>query len=345
MSNRGGGGPKFSMDKIAGAIAKAAVQSAKQSTASKAGKQQSKGRNNRGNPQRQALAMGALLRSLPKTIAPKEQRIPQALTNLYMAPRGHGYYDSFVMNPDSAILSSAVGPVTTVQGTARALITGNERIVAGISSVNPGTTEYAVPECSSAMIMFNPGSSDDVVGYILRPQVVTGSIDSTTGTGRQYVQRTPITLMQFAQSDGFGPTAVSQYYAAPAIDAPDIATTDHPVDFGRPTMRTESIPLRGSIRIRNITENFNVGGVVRVLRYNGGLNLAPDAHVGPAEVLSDGHPPSNGPYVLDPNVGQWDPSAQMLASTYHTVAEMVRNAKRTRHYIGKELQESHQANT
>ena len=254
------------------------------------------------------LELNAMLKSIPKTIAPKEQRLRQSLTNQYIAPRGRGYYDAFAVIPEASVLSSAEGPVTTVQGIGRSLVAGISNVVLSLPT-NGGEVTKTI-STNSRMILFNPGASDGTIAWVLTP--------TSNGT----VSKDPILASQLSVTDGFGPTSVNAFYDLDHVGNPSALS-----ESGSPAMRTESIPLRGSLRIRNITENYSVGGLVRVLRYNGGL------------ILPDG---ANDAAVGD---SSWDPTSPVTAQTYVTLAHMVRNAVRTRHYSGKELQESHQVNT
>lgn len=235
------------------------------------------------------LALLAALKSIPKTIAPKHERLAQSLTNLYIAPRGHGYYDAFATSPDAATLSATVGPVTPVQGTGRQLVAGQDPSV------------FNGHQSNSRVILFNPGSSDSIVGWVM-----SASASSPTGVTTQEIFSTHFLDM--------GPTKTDAYTDANFVDGDDNAT-------GTVSMRVESIPLRGSLRLRNITEALSVGGVVRVLRYNGGLNFGEDPH-GPT----------------------WTPGQYPTRANYDTIVEMVRNSARTRHFSGRELQEGHQVN-
>ena len=288
------------------AVAQAAARSAQGNQArGNQSQQRAKIRQN-ASAQRQMLEFNAMLKSIPKTIAPKEQRLRQSLTNQYIAPRGQGYYDAFAVIPEASVLSSAVGPVTTVQGIGRSLVAGISNVVLSLPTGAGEVTKTV--STNSRMIFFNPGASDGTIAWVLTP------------TSDGIISKDPIYASQLSVTDGFGPTHPGSFNHELGY------TADGPAVREGPAMRTESIPLRGSLRIRNITENYSVGGLVRVLRCNGGLTLADDVEA------------ASGVY-------SWNPVGPTTAPTYMALAHMVRNAVRTRHYSGKELQESHQVNT
>ena len=72
------------------------------------------------------------------------------------------------------------------------------------------------------------------------------------------------------QYNQLGPTVA---YNDSASDHAGLANQTDAHGASQPRGRIESIPLRGSVRIRNITEPLAVGSLVRILRYNGGLKL------------------------------------------------------------------------
>jgi hypothetical protein len=94
-----------------------------------------------------------------------------------------------------------------------------------------------------------------------------------------------------------------------------------PID-GEPSARVESIPLRGSVRLRNITEHFQVGGEVRVLRYNGGLSLKSDSE----PLIANGF-------------------VNMTPKEFLLICDMMRQTKRATTLGAEELRKTHQFNT
>jgi hypothetical protein len=171
---------------------------------------------------------------------------------------------------------------------------------------------------NTTLIVLNGGSSDNVLGRIYHLQ------SNSTGTDL-VVATQEITAPQFSE---LGPTRLfaqamtgvhSQHpgmFLAPNVDG-DWTTTQGA------TGRIESIPLRLSARIKNITENFSTGGEVRFLRYNGGLNV--------------------GHEETDDGVGKI--VDVMDAPTYLEIVNMLKNTKRSTPLGGKDLSTPHQVNT
>ena len=277
------------------ALAKQAVDAALRGVARNTTRQRRAGPTpQRRQANRRQMAAAAAMRSIPRTVATKEERFRNALSNLAFAPRGHGYYDAFAMQPEATIIASAVGPVTPVQGIGR-------KGIPGLAVVTQPSGDGDVTT-NSRLIIFNPGSSTGVVGRIYTP--LATAIDVAE-----------ISCPQFSDAYGFGPARTDPERVEDHYDGAEW-------DQQGPAGRVESIPLRGSLRIRNVTEALAVGGTVRVLRYNGGLNLA-----------------------IDVAGGEHDPNSYVPISAYRDVCDMIRNAARTRHYSGEELRTSHQVNT
>lgn len=287
-----------------------------------------------------AMQQQATVKSIPRTVAPKAQRLQGALTNLALAPRGHGYYDAFVNAPEATILANAVGPVTPLQGIGRALVAGTGNFDFSVPDVPVRAEVEALVNTTvttnSKLIIFNPGSSDDVVAWILKP--------SAGGVIEREVVRSPQftgTLGPASDKVGYVSKPYGNLHWAdhPPLVTESLQHPEHQAGSGGltgfagnyPSMRTESIPLRGSLRIRNVTQALNVGGTVRILRYNGGLAFNMVEQV---------------PNSVDANQqavqGTAPPDVDL--GFYFWVCSMVRNAARTRHYGGSELCETHQVN-
>jgi hypothetical protein len=266
---------------------------------------------------------------------------------MVFAPRGQGYYDAFIQQPDSAILSAAVGPVTAVSGAGRESIPA--RLPASTTAgefmfTRPGITfgvqnagdQIDVSRDNSTMILLNPGASGDVVGWICHPVV--------SSPGTMTIMTTPITVPQFQD---FGPTVSigmrppNSHSGHPqhldrAGDATASAYAHTPTDGVGPAGRVENIPLRLSMQIRNTTAALDVGGMVRVLRYNGGLSLvaSEDRGVGGVPLSHAGATNTTPPPI----------SGQVDLEQYQLLKDMVRKATRTRHLSGSELCTPFQSN-
>lgn len=218
--------------------------------------------NQRGAGRRQAtrnqraLARGAMLRSIPRgPVQPKDARFRGgAMTNQYFAPRGQGYYDAFASTPDAAILSTAVGPCTPIEGFARTILPGGGGVTDLPYQVVTGSSTLAANVTTNArLLVFNVGSSDSQLG---------ASFELYDNGGTAAVRVEPILASAFAELGPAFTNTTSDYdHLRGDVFDRDVA------------MRIESIPLRGSLRLRNITERYSVGGEVRIMRYNGGLSL------------------------------------------------------------------------
>jgi len=252
----------------------------------------------------------ANLRSIPKGPALKKADMFSrgGLKSMQFAPRGHGYYDAFVMTPDSACVSATTGPATCVSGFSSDVVPGGSNVtgsydVASSSGVTISTTYMG----NASLVIFNPGSSDNVIARIYKVK------RDSTPTG-VVVDVTDVTAAQF---DELGPAQGNPKHVIANYDG-DASTLN--LD---PTRRTESIPLRGSVRIRNITEALSVGGTVRALRYNGGLQLNADT----ASNVED------------------QPGINHSVQAFVQLCSMVRDSPRTKIFNGDELRKSHQSNT
>lgn len=253
----------------------------------------------------QALRAGASLKSIPKGNPQKKQDLftRGALRTPQFAPRGHGYYDAFAMTPDSACVSATTGPATVISGYSSDTIAGGPNVSGNYAVAGTGGTLSTSHTGNAILILFNPGSSNDVIAKVM-------SLTAGTGGNLEVITR-HIAASQFAE---LGPVQASATTDANHVDG-DPATADT-----RPTRRVESIPLRGSVRIRNVTEALSVGGTVRALRYNGGITLASD------------EPGGGDALAPDP-------------AMFLQLCAMIRDSPRTRIYNGDELRRSHQSNT
>lgn len=247
------------------------------------------------------------LRSIPRALVDKEMMMsrgtPSRLTTF--AQRGQGHYDAYVQSPDSMVLGAQVGPCTPVEGFARFTFPGS----AGVEDktyyrVTGNALPTAQLTSNAQLVVFNPGSStaDVACAYSL--------VDSATA-GYAHVLKQTISCAAFSD---FGPVHNNLAHDVDVHDPAHSTIMD-------PTGRIESIPIRGSMRIRNITENFSVGGEVRIMRFNGGLNIGHDVD------------------------GNTDLSDHMGVAEFLSICDMMRESKRAHTFDAAELRESHQVNT
>lgn len=258
------------------------------------------------------LAQRAQLRSIPKTLVNKELMLasgtPSKLTAF--AQRGQGTYDAYAKTPESAVLAAQVGPCTPVEGYARLSLPGSAGVSDKTYNLSTGSASSELGQITSnaQLVVFNPGSSDSVIAksYHLKP--------SATNSSYAEVESSPVSCAAFSE---MGPVVTYSY---------EWTAGDHydgdPNTPAHPTGRVESIPIRGSMRIRNITENFSVGGEVRIMRFNGGLNLAYDT-------------PDNA------SVNQ----TQMGVAEFISICDMMRESKRAHTFDAAELRTTHQVNS
>lgn len=242
----------------------------------------------------------ASMRSIPKQLQSQQNLFTKgAMKNFQFAPRGHGYYDAFVQTPETAVVSSTVGPATLVSGYSSDTIIGNAMVTGSHTLTAGGTANHTG---NSTLVVFNPGSSDHTIAHVFQiaqdgPNLV--------------VSEQKITCAQFQE---FGPTITQHAHPIANLDG------NYDVAHPSPARRIESIPLRGSLRMRNISAALEVGGLIRVMRYNGGLALNRD---------EDG--------------GSDNPSVPVLENILQ-ISEMIRDCDRTMTFSGHEMCKIQQSN-
>lgn len=303
--------------------------------------------------------INASLRSIPRVVAPKPQRFARGApqSSVAFAARGHGYYDAFVNRAEALILGSQVGPSTPIEGFARATIKGDAGVDDLAYALDGTYYGYATASITSnaTLILFNPGSSGTAVARVYKlkadPVQPTRAIVTHTtihaaafaglssavhiGTEDAGVVES---VEQPAEVSGVGPLPA---YTSPL--GPNILTGT--------TGSVESIPVRGSIRIRNITEALAVGGEVRFMRYNGGLRTVDDLSSGAGmQYGTDGNPTNGvGPSPTPPAAGEAPPyttlAGEMSVATFVEITEMLRDTTRSHTLSGHELCSMHQTNT
>lgn len=247
-----------------------------------------------------------------------------ALRSSQFAPRGHGYYDAFANKCENVLLGAAVGPATCIHGASLTTVPSSARVTGTYNYVVGGATGTKTLTTNKKLVIFNPGASDSVLGIVIDfvHPMLAGQTDPTTLDTTKVACRISeiITAQQFGD---LGPALQNNLHPLDYLDGNASTVSVDPGD------RVESIPLRGSIRIKNVTEAVAVGGSVRVLRYNGSVRYWKDP---PNANHKDG---GNG----TSNFCQ--PDVQMVLQ----LCDMIESSERTRHYNGKELTATHQINT
>jgi len=256
------------------------------------GRAQANGQRRAVNARRRRLAAelraNAALRSIPRSLPSQETQFTKgALRTNAFAPRGLGYYDAFAQHPDATVLASGVGPCTPIEAYAHHVMVGKQAITGSYihsyaaqirddKKVESAGLIRNLPDDgdNSSLVIMNPGSSDDIIAaiYTLKRGIVQSPSQGfdPNNTAPVVVDVSYIRASQFSDLQKGDEPNYNSLFHQDAIDGV------HPV-VHESTGRTETIPLRGSVRIRNITESFQVGGEVRVMRYNGGINVVSDA--------------------------------------------------------------------
>lgn len=302
----------------------------------------------------------------------REVMFRSALRNIQFAPRGHGYYDAFSNPCEHVILSASVGPATCIKGCSTDVISGSARVQGAYKSMvgmepNPEhatdatkvefrvkTEDAQFNSTNKKLIIFNPGSSDTNYGVVIGfrysgPATNTISFnfnqaDGTAGTATERVVEAYIEkYLSATQFEILGPTATDAYSYIETKDGDPITMN------AKPSGRIESIPLRGSVRIKNVTESLAVGGSVRMLRYNGSIRYWADPTVGQADLTgvhggnSKGMSGSARSYLSG---GQWhSPFNTPDIDVVEKICTMIRDSDRTRNLGAHELLNQKQVNT
>ena len=226
------------------------------------------------------MQMNAQLRSIPEGPAFKKTALftQGALKSMQFAPRGHGYYDAFVQQPDSAVVSVSCGPATIIKGHSSDSMSGHTFTTCNHAHPVTGTV---MPYTGNArLIIFNPGASDHIIAkeyYVIGGD--SPCVKERYITAVQYTSLGPAATNAHRESAHTGGQVMELARAAGEIDGVTAEPNYGPTSFydsmgyGTAMGRTGSIPLWGSARSCNITESLAVGWLVRVLRYNGSIKL------------------------------------------------------------------------
>lgn len=271
--------------------------------------------------------MAAQLKSIPRGPVgghDNQAMFRAALRSAQFAPRGHGYYDAFGNKCENVLLGAAVGPATCIHGASLTTIPSTPRVTGSYTYTAGSNTNTGILTTNKKLVIFNPGSSDSVLGIVISfvHPMQTGQTDPTVlDTTKVACQISEIISAQ--QFSDLGPALQHSTYAFDHLDG--MPNTDS-ID---PSDRIESIPLRGSLRIKNVSENIAVGGSVRVLRYNGSVRYWKDQS---GVAVSD---------VANGSSNFSTPDVQMVLQ----LCDMIESSERTKHYGGKELLVKHQINT
>lgn len=179
---------------------------------------------------------GADLRRLAWGVTPASMNM--------IAPRGLGYYDAFSNHTNSSMTHLSIGPATAIEAitTVTGVNTAFGLPVPSSSGTQPAIAKPWNPK-HAQLIIINPAPD--------RRQVARYWVgwDTTTNT------------FQGVMSGAF--------YQSSALPT---GTNSDPLPADRPELK-EMIPTRCSVRIRNSSANFSVGGSVRVLRMTTGCAL------------------------------------------------------------------------
>lgn len=317
------------------------------------------------------MMRNAATRSIPKTILPKLERfVHGAPSTVSLAPRGHGHYDAFARKPETMVLASQVGPCTLVEGYGHTIVRGlppvdgvfdiwSQGPLAGTTGPGSYGTYHTSPVTGNpTIIVFNPGASTEHVANIYQLK----NLETTNGT-RVVATNEPLRCSALSGIGGGAidlsnpliTAEVQQMYSGGSAVS---SSSGSVLGIGGVTGAAESIPIRGSIRIRNITEHRNVGGDVRIMRYNGSLNL-----FGHADAMSTGHNQDgfiaqNGAYSTKNQQWNWDATTQstsfsvpdlhsrsITVENFLEIVDMMRDSSRSKPMSGHDLVVCHQTNT
>jgi len=317
--------------------------------------------------------INSLLRSIPTQVLSKQERFSRgAPTSISFAPRGQGLYDAFVRAPESMVLASQVGPVTVVEGYAHTVVRGptpvdgtfeqrsRPAVIEGSPSDPFGSYPRASVKGNPVIIAFNPGSSTSHLANIytlvttphMHGDVVTVACEEVHASALAGIGGGSTSFAN--PYTGAGDGAQPVYAEGTALGS----GINLPYGTSGVTGAVESIPLRGSIKFRNITEHRNIGGDVRVMRYNGGLNLTGqitsyfDETSGPIERYMS----ANGNFRNQTNEFFWDGtsyngvantdgSRSITTETFLEIVDMMRDSARSLPLSGHDLIVTRQSNT
>jgi len=278
----------------------------------------------------------------PLPISADQQFRSNPTNRARVAPTGHGYYDAFLNAPTDACTLMSIGYATGLAGKARyttprlpslfqsglaatGTVAHADLVDGYVVSSSPAWmaqegihAQSGIPHVDSehmynnaCMLIFNNYGTTPQVGTAYMR--VLGEYDGSLPSGGFADPNFDVLYPDSSLSSA--PALTSSGFSAATQNNNKLMTLGlrtEPINvpqFEELGRHTDTLPVRLSMRIRNITENMRCGGLVHVLRYAGGFQ-------GPSSVRD-------------------------LCALEH----MVRNSVHTRSYSGHELKEMHQKNS
>lgn len=232
-------------------------------------------------------------------ISREDQFRSNPTNRLQVAPSGQGYYDAFVNAPTTAVTAMSVGMATGLNGRLRFTVEGHPRyaqqpgavlelpgvenipvsqlltILNGMKPMYPNGM-YPTSDLATALGLTPPQalrflSIQDSIEYLMEASTANQTTAQLVGAASQSRLTDTSRLLLFANfpDNSFG---CMEYYVLGTEDSGiSITEIPHVVPQFIDSEGDMGIPVRMSVRLRNVTEALAVGGSVRVLRLPTGM--------------------------------------------------------------------------
>lgn len=160
---------------------------------------------------------------------------------------------------------------------------------------NPATSDLMAPRGLGFYDAFNMNSSEAVTSMTVGPATAIQAMTTipSISTGHVHSSENLFGTDRDAQLLIIGPARGAVQARLWRINGTNDAQSAARFDYSSPQLETDApidaIPVRCSVRIRNFTNNYNVGGLVRILRATTGRTMVPGLYSnGELQDLMDG---------------------------------------------------------